>query len=80
MTTRRASCCCGHLRATYAGDPVPDCGTTVCWTSDALPDFVAIAAGAFADPELPAPALSVYEARRHAWTTMPALEGIERRE
>jgi hypothetical protein len=31
--------------------------------------------GAFADPEFPAPKVSVWEARRHRWLGLP--EGIE---
>jgi hypothetical protein len=50
----------------------PDCGATVCWELDALPDFVAVAVGAFADPGFPAPKVSVYEARCHPWVQTPA--------
>lgn len=45
----------------------PTCGSTVYWEPAALPDFVSVAVGAFADPSFPAPHVSVYEARRHAW-------------
>lgn len=51
----------------------PECGSTLHWQLDALPNFVAVAVGAFADPQFPAPTVSVYEARRHAWATV--LEG-----
>ena len=29
------------------------------------------AVGAFADPEFPAPRVSVYECRRHSWVRLP---------
>lgn len=45
----------------------PDCGATVYWEPDGLPDFVMVAVGAFADPGFPPPTVSVYEARRHTW-------------
>ncbi|MCC6527187.1 MAG: GFA family protein [Polyangiaceae bacterium] len=50
----------------------PRCGSTVYYELEALPDVVAVAVGAFADPSFPAPRVSVYEARRHAWVGMPA--------
>jgi hypothetical protein len=49
----------------------PDCGSTVYWDLAALPAFIAVAVGAFADPSFPAPAFSVYEARRHHWVDVP---------
>ncbi len=54
----------------------PNCGTTLFWTADGLPDLVAIAVGGFADPEFPAPTRSVYEDRKHGWLGLPA--GLER--
>lgn len=45
----------------------PLCGSTVCWESPALPDTIAVAVGAFADPSFPPPRVSVYEGRRHPW-------------
>ncbi|MEW5848053.1 MAG: GFA family protein [Myxococcota bacterium] len=50
----------------------PTCGSTVFWKLGALPGFTVVAVGAFADPKFPAPRVSVYEARRHAWVGMPA--------
>lgn len=47
----------------------PECGATVYY---ALPGgFVAIPVGAFADPSFPAPSVSVYEERMHAWVQIP---------
>jgi hypothetical protein len=32
-----------------------------------MPDILAVAIGAFADPGFPVPVVSVYERRQHAW-------------
>jgi hypothetical protein len=48
----------------------PDCGATVHYRADNMPDVVAIALGAFADPKFPAPRVSVYEERRHEWVQL----------
>jgi hypothetical protein len=53
----------------------PHCGSTVYYRLDDIPDVVAVAIGAFADPSFPPPKFSVYEARMHAWTGVP--EGAE---
>ena len=50
----------------------PDCGSTVYYLIENLPDTIAVPLGAFADPSFPPPRVSVYEARRHAWTGIPA--------
>jgi hypothetical protein len=49
----------------------PDCGATVFWALDAVPDAIAVAIGAFADPTFPAPTVSVYGSRRHPWMSLP---------
>jgi hypothetical protein len=49
----------------------PDCGSTVYYGFDAIPDVVAIAVGNFADPTFPPPRISVYEDRKHAWVSTP---------
>ena len=43
-----------------------------------MPDILAVAIGAFADPGFPVPGVSVYERRQHAWveTGLP-LEHVE---
>jgi hypothetical protein len=61
----------GHCRFHFC----PQCGATVYYCFDDLPDFVAIPVGTFADPTFPAPMISVYEERMHAWVGLP--EGIE---
>lgn len=55
----------------------PNCGATVLYRSDALPDLVAIPIGAFADPLFPAPHYSVYESRKHGWVAIVGA-GIDR--
>lgn len=49
----------------------PTCGSTVYWEIDAMPDFIAVAVGAFADPSFAAPTFSVYDSRRHPWVAVP---------
>ncbi len=49
----------------------PECGSTVYYRIDAVPEAVAVPVGAFADPGFPAPRVSVYEGRRHAWVSVP---------
>lgn len=45
----------------------PTCGSTVAYQVDMMPGLTAIAIGAFADPEFPAPTFSMYENRKHHW-------------
>lgn len=56
----------------------PRCGSTVWWTMERDPGLVVVAGGAFSDPTLPPPTLEVHARRRHEWTAMPALAGIDR--
>jgi hypothetical protein len=53
----------------------PECGATVYYRLESVPDAIAVPVGAFAAPEFPPPTISVYESRRHPWTTPP--DGIE---
>ncbi len=48
-------------------DFCPTCGTTVHWHLDQFPDVTAVAVGAFADRDFPAPQHSVGERRKHEW-------------
>lgn len=50
----------------------PDCGATVYYRLDQLPEAIAIPVGAFADSSFPPPRVSIYEARRHPWSGVPA--------
>lgn len=49
----------------------PSCGSTVYYEPEGLEAFVAIPVGAFADPNFPSPAVSVYEERMHRWVVSP---------
>ena len=75
------------VRVGDSGSPItfhfcPICGSTVYFEMKGeeppfTSDFVAIAVGAFADPNFPPPRASVYEARRHAWTQTPSSHEME---
>ena len=49
----------------------PVCGTNLFHTEDGVAGSVGVAVGAFADPTFPAPQVSVYDCRRHAWVQLP---------
>ena len=49
----------------------PLCGSTVYWTGEGFPGYVAVAIGSFADPTFPAPMIAVWEECRHPWVTLP---------
>ena len=66
-----------YVRSSDDGEPrtfhfCPDCGATVFYTLEALPDVVAVPIGAFADPSFPPPTVSVYESRMRPWLTVTA--------
>ena len=46
------------------------CGATLAYAIDEMPGVTAIPVGAFADPDFPAPTVSVYEERKHRWVTI----------
>ncbi len=48
----------------------PNCGSTVAYVIEGWPGVTAVPLGAFADPQFPAPKFSVYEHRKHSWTTV----------
>ena len=56
----------------------PVCGSTVYWTGAGFPGFLAVAIGTFADPNFPAPTISVWEECRHDWVPAPADAGMKR--
>ena len=69
-----------YVRVSDAGDTrtyhfCPDCGATVHYANASSPELVAVPIGAFADPAFPPPGVSVWEARKHEWVTLPA--GVE---
>ena len=49
----------------------PTCGSTVYWEGEGFPGYVAVAIGAFADPEFPPPTIAVWEESRHPWVSLP---------
>jgi hypothetical protein len=49
-----------------------NCGATVYWRFKGHEEFVVVAVGAFAEPSFPAPTVSVYGHRKHAWVSVPA--------
>lgn len=50
----------------------PDCGATVHYRLQHIPDVIAVPVGAFADPQFPVPKFSVYESRQHRWVCIDA--------
>lgn len=50
----------------------PECGGTVYFTLELMPDFVAVPVGGFADSAFPAPKISIYESRQHPWVKIAA--------
>ncbi|HWE59613.1 MAG TPA: GFA family protein [Solirubrobacteraceae bacterium] len=50
----------------------PECGSTVYWSGEDQPDWIAVAVGAFGEPGFPAPTRSVWEERKHGWVVVPA--------
>ena len=55
----------------------PGCGSTVSYVNESMPGLVAVPVGTFADPSFPAPTISVYEGRQHAWVAVLG-DGVER--
>ncbi len=49
----------------------PECGSTVYWTNDALPDLIMVAVGSFGDPSFPSPMRSVWAQHKHHWIVLP---------
>jgi len=47
----------------------PNCGSTVFWCAEFVPDLIGVAFGAFADPSMSWPTVSVWETTRHPWVT-----------
>ncbi len=75
-----------YTRVADSGDKVvfrfcPVCGSTVCWTQPAFPDGIAVAVGAFADPNFtPHPSRSIYDrSRGHPWVDLRPDGPLERR-
>lgn len=47
----------------------PNCGATVFWNAEFVPELLGIAFGSFADPSMPSPTVSVWETTRHRWVS-----------
>lgn len=52
----------------------PACGSTVFWEPSRKPEMVAVAIGAFADPDFPGPGKAVFEQHRLPWATVRLAE------
>ena len=49
----------------------PDCGSTLYWDLEMLPEQVGVAVGCFADPDFPPPQRSVWCRTKHRWFEFP---------
>ena len=63
-----------YVRSSDAGRKIeihfcPDFGTSVFWHAEWAPALIGIAFGAFADPSMPRPTVSVWETTRDPWVT-----------
>jgi hypothetical protein len=63
-------------RNSAVGKPVtfhfcPECGSTVFWEPERMPQLIGVAVGAFADPSFPQPEQSVWTNYKHAWLCLP---------
>jgi len=54
----------------------PNCGSTLYWKADNLPDMIGVAVGAMADPNHPPPFRSVFEQSKHDWVQIDGA-GVE---
>jgi len=62
----------GDAGASFTFRFCPRCGSTVYKTEDGVEGSVSIPVGALADPDFPAPTVSVYASRQHRWLQLPA--------
>jgi hypothetical protein len=51
----------------------PTCGSQVYWKPDVLPSLIGVAVGAMADPDFPAPVISIFERSKHHWVQVDGL-------
>jgi hypothetical protein len=54
----------------------PTCGSPVWYRGGGMPELIAVAVGAFADPDFPTPSFSVWETRKHKWVEIIG-KGVE---
>jgi len=50
----------------------PECGSTVFWEPERMPQLIGVAVGAFGDPSFPKPEQSVFTTCKHAWLSLPS--------
>lgn len=55
----------------------PECGSTVYWKLDLWPERIAVAVGAFASTDFPAPHVAVWTEQKCDWVPLP--EGVPQR-
>ena len=61
----------GESGATLTFRFCPNCGSTVFWENQGLPDMICVAIGAFADPSFAPPVRTVWTVNKHAWLAFP---------
>ena len=49
----------------------PDCGSTVYWEAEFMPNTVGVAVGCFGDPDFPSPIASAWNRTKHEWVKFP---------
>ena len=49
----------------------PHCGSNIAWEAEIRPGWMAVAVGAFADPNFPPPTVVLYDRSRHSWIAPP---------
>ena len=49
----------------------PTCGTALWWRAAMKPEWIGLAAGAFAAPDFPPPVAAVWDTGRYAWVRFP---------
>jgi hypothetical protein len=75
MNTRIEGRASQYVRTGDSGQSIafhfcPDCGSTVHYRLENVPDTIVIPVGAFADPKFPVPQFSFYESRQHDWVDL----------
>lgn len=49
----------------------PQCGATVFYEIEGMPDIIAVPVGAFADEEFATPSVSIFTNNKHSWLDLP---------
>jgi hypothetical protein len=49
----------------------PNCGSTLWWEAERMPDLIGVAVGCFADRDFPMPAQAVWTDEQHHWLQLP---------